>query len=184
MFVNVNSFEDVESKTFIVPLSVEWVIELSIPTTSVVLPGASASVPRRPPEAHSGQMGFGGRPPEAKRRCTGRRTTARSRLRSCCSPKALRWTPRTTSARASIREACARHRVSPTWGASKKLLGSDDHKWHVNELMNDHNAICHIDINFVSIFIDIVSLKVICWKQDVLKLVECVCKLFVNIFCV
>ena len=69
-------------------------------------------------------------------------------------------------------------------GRFKKLLGSDDHKWHVNELMNDHNAICHIDINFVSIFIDIVSLKVMCRKQDVLKLVECVCKLFVNIFCV
>ena len=37
MFVNVNSFEDVESKTFVVRLSVERV-ELRIPTTSVVLP--------------------------------------------------------------------------------------------------------------------------------------------------
>ena len=52
--------------------------------------------------------------------------------------------------------------------------------------MNDHNARCHIDINFVYIyiFIDIVSLKVICRKQNVLKLVErvrnCLCIYFVS----
>ena len=54
--------------------------------------------------------------------------------------------------------------------------------------MNDHNAIFHIRHQlciylYNSIFKDIVSLKVICRKQDALKLVECVCKLFVNILC-
>ena len=42
---------------------------------------------------------------------------------------------------ASIREAGARHRVSPTWGAWKRMLGSVITS---GMLMNDHNAICHI----------------------------------------
>ena len=55
-----------------------------------------------PPEAHSGPDGFPAKkPPEVGRRCTGRRTTATSRLRSCCWAKAPRWTPRKTTAGAS-----------------------------------------------------------------------------------
>ena len=158
-----------------------------MPTTFVVSP-AHRPLRRRPPEAHIGQTAFREKPPEAKRRCTRRNSTAASRLRSFCSRKAPRWTPRRTTARASIREAGARHRVSPTWGASKK---SWEQMITSGMLMNDHNAICRIRHQlciyiyiYCSIFIDIVSLKVICRKQDVLKLVECVCKLFVNIFCV
>ena len=68
VFVNVNSFEDVESKTFIVRLSVERVIELSMPTTSVVLPrrvglcAASAGSPQRPRRL-SGEKAAWGRTP-------------------------------------------------------------------------------------------------------------------------
>ena len=40
-----------------------------------------------------------GKPPEVRRRCTTRRATATSRLRSFWSPKAPRWTPRGTMAR-------------------------------------------------------------------------------------
>ena len=103
-----------------------------------------------PLEAHSGQTASREKPPEAKRRCTKRHSKAASRLRSCCWAKAPRWTPRRTAARASIREACARHWVSPTWGASKK---SWDRMITSSMLVNDHNAICHIDINFVYIYI-------------------------------
>ena len=142
-FVNVffalNSFEDVESKAFIVPLSVER--ELSIPTTFVVLPRRLGLCAVVPPEAHSGQTASREKAPEVELRCTRRRGTATSRLRSCCSPKAPRWTPRTSTARASTREAGARHRVSPTWGASKKCL---DQTITSSMLMNDHNARCHI----------------------------------------
>ena len=48
---------------------------------------------------------------------------------------------------ASIREG-ARHRVSPTWGASKKCW---DQMITSSMFMNDHNAI--LDINFVYIYI-------------------------------
>jgi len=80
-----------------------------LPTTSVV-PSAHRPPRRGPPEAHSGQTGFRRKAPEAKRRCTLRRATATSRLRSFCSQKAPRWTPRTNMAGASIREAGARNR--------------------------------------------------------------------------
>ena len=57
IFFPLNSFEDVESETFIVPLSVERV-ELRIPTTFVVLPQrlglcalVSAGSPQRPRRA-------------------------------------------------------------------------------------------------------------------------------------
>ena len=89
----------------------------------------------------------GKKAPEVGRRSTWRRATATSRLRSFCSRKAPRWTPRTTAARASIREG-ARHRVSPTWGASKKCW---DQMITSSMFMNDHNAI--LDINFVYIYI-------------------------------
>ena len=82
-----------------------------LPTTSVV-PSAHRSPRRGPPEAHSGRRVSGEKAPEAKRRCTVRRATATSRLRSCCSRKAPRWTPRPTVAGASMREAGARNRVS------------------------------------------------------------------------
>ena len=82
-----------------------------LPTTSVV-PSAHRPPRHRTAEAHSGQTGFRRKAPEAPRRCTGRRSTATSRLRSWCWAKAARWTPRTWMARASIREAGARNRVS------------------------------------------------------------------------
>ena len=113
-----------------------------MPTTFVVSP-AHRPLRRRPPET-----AFREKAPEAKRRCTRRRTTTTSRLQSCCSPKAPPWTPRKTAARASIREAGARHRVSPTWGASKKCW---DQMITSGMLMNDNNAICHIDINLMYI---------------------------------
>ena len=95
-------------------------IKLRIPTTSVVLPGASASAPRRLPRKPTAARGLSGeKAPEAGRRWTRPHSTATSRLQSFCSPKVPRWTPRTTLARASIREG-ARHRVSLSWGASKK----------------------------------------------------------------
>ena len=82
-----------------------------LPTTSVV-PSAHRPPRRGPAEARSGQTGFRRKAPEAERRCTLRRATATSRLRSFWSPKVPRWTPRATVARASIREAGARNRVS------------------------------------------------------------------------
>ena len=122
-------------------------IELSIPTTFVLPPAAHR--PLRPRTAGSPQRpdGFPGKPPEATRRCTSRRGTARSRPQSFWFRKAPRWTPRTTSmAGASTREAGARHRVSPTWGASKKCW---EQMITSSMSTNDHDAICHIDINFV-----------------------------------
>ena len=61
--------------------------------------GASASAPsyRRKPTA--ARRVSGKKPPEVRRRCTIRRPSARSRLRSFCSWKAPRWPPRTTTAR-------------------------------------------------------------------------------------
>ena len=64
--------------------------------------GASASAPRRlRRKPTAAPTAFQEKAPEATRRCTLRRPSARSQLRSCCSPKAPRWTPRGTMARAS-----------------------------------------------------------------------------------
>ena len=99
---------------------VAWTgIEQCMPTTCVV-PGASASVPRRPPEAHSGQTGFREKAPEATRRSTGRRKMATSRLQSSCCQKVPPWTPRRTMARGLNPGSRARYRVSLTWGDSTK----------------------------------------------------------------
>ena len=83
-------FEDVESKIFIVRLSLERVQSSAVHNFRPH--GASASSP------------------EAKRRCTWRRSPARSRLQSSCSQKEPRWTPRTTVARGL--RAMARNPVS------------------------------------------------------------------------
>ena len=101
VFFALNSFEDVESRN-IHRSFVGWTgTELSFPTTFVVS-AASASRPTAP-----------GKPPEATRRCTWRRATATSRLRSFCSPKGPQWTPRTTMARGlQWWEAGRRNRVS------------------------------------------------------------------------
>ena len=108
-FVFLNSFEDVESKTFIVRLSVERVYRAQLPITFVVF-AAHRPLRRRPPEATAADGP--GKAPEASRRSTWRRATARSQLQSFCSRKRPRWMPRTITAGASIREACARNSVS------------------------------------------------------------------------
>ena len=76
--------------------------QLRMRTTSVVLPRRIdlCAFVRQKPQRPTGSPE---KPPEAWRRCTTRPSPAASRLRSCCSPKALRWMPRTTRARASIR---------------------------------------------------------------------------------
>ena len=73
-------------ETFIVRLSVER--DGAQLCSTFVVSAASASRPTAP-----------GKPPEAERRCTGRRALATSRLQGFCSPKAPRSTPRTTMAR-------------------------------------------------------------------------------------
>ena len=81
-FFALNRFEDVGSKTFIVPSSVVSV-ELSCPRLPSSSPG----------------NGVFAQLPEAKRRSTLRPSWARSPLRSFCSQKGPRWTPRTIGAR-------------------------------------------------------------------------------------
>ena len=95
-------------------------IEFSIPTTSVVIRSASAPAPsyRRKPTA-AGRVP-GKKPPEAKRRCTRRRATATSRLRSSFCRKAPRWTPRTPLAGASI---LRQNSCLPGVGHLQKKLG-------------------------------------------------------------
>ena len=86
---------------------------------------------RRPPRriglcapSSSTEAGFPEKAPEASRRCTRRRGTATSRLRSCCSPKAPRWTPRRTTAGASNAGKQAPDiEVSPTWAPQKAFPG-------------------------------------------------------------
>ena len=97
-----NSFEDVESKTFIVPLSVDRVESSACPQRTSSPGGASASAPRRLRRKPTAARRVSAKkPPEAERRCTWQQwqqPSAASRLRSSCSPKAPRWTPRTTTA--------------------------------------------------------------------------------------
>ena len=119
LFVNIfcfGHFEDAESETFIVRLSVEPV-ELSF----VQLSSSPRLRPldRRPLEATVADGP--GKAPEAERRCTGRRSTATSRLQSFCSQKAPRWKPRTTMARGLKGGSRARNPVSLTWGTSKSF---------------------------------------------------------------
>ena len=105
-----------------------------------------------------------GKPPEARRRCTGRHTTATSRLRSFCSRQAPRWTPRTTMARGlKVTGSRARNRVSDL-GHLKKFFGFEilhnclhfqemygkvmsfrPKMWGIGEFcvgINDHNVKC------------------------------------------
>ena len=124
MFFALNSFENVESKTFIVRLSVER-DGAQLCSTSVVS-AASASRSTAP-----------GKPPEAKRRCTGRRTSAASRLRSFCSPKGPRWTPRTTKAR-GLKAGSRGQKSSLRLGAPQKVfpgLKFEKNRVHVQECL-------------------------------------------------
>ena len=107
MFFVLNRFEDVESRNIHRSFVGGTGTELSILTTFVVS-AASASRPTAP-----------GKPPEASRRCTWRRTTATSRLQSFCSPKGPRSTPRTTMAWGLKAGSRARSPVSLTWGTSE-----------------------------------------------------------------
>ena len=121
LFVNIfcfGHFEDAESETFIVRLSVEPV-ELSF----VQLSSSPRLRPldRRPLEATVADGP--GKAPEAKFRCMGRRSTATSRLQSFCSQKAPRWTPRTTMARGLKGGRRARNPVSLAWSISEKFFG-------------------------------------------------------------
>ena len=113
---SLNSFEDVESKTFIVRLSVERVQSSAAQNFGHPRGFGLLAVIRRKPQRPTAP----GKPPEAKRRSTGLRTAAKSRLQSFCSQKAPRWTPRGRMAGDS---EAGREIDSLTWGTSKSSMG-------------------------------------------------------------
>ena len=125
---------------------VAWTgIEQCMPTTCVV-PAAPRPLCPRPPEAHSGRRVSG---KILLRRHAAPLGGARWPRRGCRAPAVKRCRRGRQDERwpgASIREA-GRDIESPWLGAIQQNVGNSDHKWHVNELMNDQNAICHIDIN-------------------------------------
>ena len=114
MFFVLNRFEDVESRNIHRSFVGGTGTELSIPTTFVVSRAVCTFAVAAP-----------GKPPEVRRRCTWRRTTATSRLRSFCSPKGPRSTPRTTMAWGLKAGSRARSPVSLTWGTSVRRFFRD-----------------------------------------------------------
>ena len=122
-FFPLNSFEDVESETFIVPLSVERV-ELRIPTTFVVLPGASDSAPSSPPEAHSGPDGLPGKkPPWGLTPLHWAARYGHVAAAELLLSKGAAMDAKTNNGRGPQSREGARHRVWPTWGSSEGFSG-------------------------------------------------------------